>query len=350
MAFFAFSVWAFTALALGAPSGSHDAHAVNAKTSLTLLYQNNLNASDSGNHVGAILLDPMRQRDAREACQAIGESLLSRRTIDEHWDDFSHMFAYLSYSRVGGQHEKAYISDGVISLGNSRERTYSHSAGRDVELPVLCTQTSTGDVGSSSNKEILVRSGGNSYIGYRDQKSFRFLGIPYADAPERFEYAKLYSGHSDTIQATAYGPQCLQGGGGSEDCLFLNIQTPYIPKSGNKKGLKPVLFWIYGGGFTGGSSSDPLTDGGNLASREDIVVVSFNYRLSTLGFFAVPGTDIKGNYGISDQVVALEVRVACLFSIVADTDYCSGQSRTSPSLAVTLTASPLWVNLQALAL
>jgi len=53
-----------------------------------------------------------------------------------------------------------------------------------------------------------------------------------------------------------------------------------------------------GGGFNSGVGSSASTDGGNLASREDIVVVSFNYRLSTLGFLAIPGTNITGNYGI----------------------------------------------------
>src|ERR1700761_1404099 len=65
------------------------------------------------------------------------------------------------------------------------------------------------------------------------------------------------------------------------------------------------IVWIHGGGFTGGSGADPLSDGGNLASREDLVVVNINYRLSTLGFLAIPGTDIKGNFGIGDQIVAL---------------------------------------------
>ena len=308
MLFSVLSLWTFTALTLGGSLGNHDADAVNAKTSLTFLYQNNLNESDSANHVGAILLDPMEPQHAHEACQAIGESLLSRRTIEEHWDDFSTLFAYLVYSCLEKQHEGAHIDDGVVSLRSSRGRaSYSHIPEFHVKLPVLCTQTSTGNDTSSPDKTMLVRSGGNSYVGYRDQKSFRFLGIPYANPAERFKYAELYSGQSETIQTTEYGPQCLQAGGGSEDCLFLNIYTPYIPKDGDKKDLRPVLLWIYGGGFTGGSSSDPLTEGGNLASREDIVVVNFNYRLSNLGFFAVPGTDIKGNYGISDQVVALEV-------------------------------------------
>lgn len=69
--------------------------------------------------------------------------------------------------------------------------------------------------------------------------------------------------------------------------------------------LSSVLLWIHGGGFTGGVGSDPGSDGQQLASREDVVVVTFNYRLSTYGFLAVPGTDIKGNYGIGDQITAL---------------------------------------------
>lgn len=67
------------------------------------------------------------------------------------------------------------------------------------------------------------------------------------------------------------------------------------------------MFWIHGGGFTGGSGADSGSDGGNLASREDIVVVNINYRLSTLGFLAIPGTNVTGNYGIADQINALDV-------------------------------------------
>lgn len=278
--------------------------AANAKTSLTLLYQNNLNASDDADHVGAILLDPMNRQDAVEACHNIGESLFSRRTIEDHWDDFKHLFAYLFYSKKKSQH-KVHLSNGVASFDRSNNIAYSHFPDSGIELPVLCTQSSTGN--DSSSHETLVKSQGTSYIGYRDRKSFRFLGIPYANPPKRFEYSTLYSGRWETIQATEYGSQCMQIGGGSEDCLFLNIQTPYIPKQRDKEDLKPVMFWIHGGGFTGGSGAGPLTDGGNLASREDIVVVTINYRLSTLGFLAVPGTEVRGNYGIADQIVALEV-------------------------------------------
>ena len=68
-----------------------------------------------------------------------------------------------------------------------------------------------------------------------------------------------------------------------------------------------MLFSIHGGGFTGGDGGPTSgQDTGNFASREDIVGVEINYRLSTLGFLAIPGTDIKGNFGIGDQITALE--------------------------------------------
>jgi len=112
----------------------------------------------------------------------------------------------------------------------------------------------------------------------RDHLSFRFLGIPYADPFKRFAYSKPYSG-SGTISALSFGSPCLQSDSGSEDCLFLNIWTPYLPVDGSKsKSLKPVLFWIHGGGFTGGQASDGVYDGGNVVSRSDVVVVSINYR------------------------------------------------------------------------
>jgi hypothetical protein len=285
----------------------------NEKTSLTLLYQNNLNASDAANHIGAILLDPMHQQDVREACQEFGETLVSVTSLREHKEDFKHLFSWLAYSGKTKSDAHFYIREGMLSVSkDSDDFAVSNFPRRNARLPVLCTQTGNYSVieGTDRRPKLLrVVSEGNSYIGFRDQKSFRFLGIPYADPPQRFKKATPYSGKDKTIRATNYGSACAQSSGGSEDCLYLNIQTPYLPKKGSREGLKPVMFWIHGGGFTGGTGADPLTDGGNLASREDIVVVTINYRLSTLGFLAIPGTDITGNYGIGDQILALEVHI-----------------------------------------
>jgi hypothetical protein len=283
----------------------------NSATSLTLLYQNNLNASDDVNHVGFLLLDKDEQTQASAACAALNESLLSRATIQAYRADFIQSLSYVAYAGRAAPVQLYYINNGVVAVGGGAELSFPSFSSGDQKLPVLCTQSSSQSqpgtsVASVSNK-ISITSGKNTYIGYRNKKSFRFLGIPYANPPQRFKYSTPYSSTGKTIDATAYGPQCAQGGSGSEDCLFLNIQTPCIPKQGSEKDLRPVMFWIHGGGFTGGSGADPLSDGGNLASREDIVVVNINYRLSTLGFLAIPGTNITGNYGIADQITALQI-------------------------------------------
>lgn len=282
--------------------------ASNAESSLTLIYQNNLNASDDKNHIGAIILDPVSQANAAAACNSLNEKLLSKATLEQHKTDFLHALSYQDYSEYFDSGDGFYIDGGKVSIQNRLQFTSSQANSRK-QLPVLCTQSAnngSSNAGPVDGSQVTITSKSNTFIGYRNQKSFRFLGIPYADVPARWKYSSIYSKKGQTVQATAYGSQCAQGGSGSEDCLFLNIQTPYLPKSGSKRNLRPVLFWIHGGGFTGGTGADALSDGGNLASKEDIVVVSINYRLSTLGFLAIPGTDITGNYGIADQIIALD--------------------------------------------
>ncbi len=145
---------------------------------------------------------------------------------------------------------------------------------------------------------------------YRDRLSFRFLGIRYAPQPKRFTYSTPYSGSGESVSALSYGSQCAQGGGtGTEDCLFLNIWTNYLPKPGCSAAqdkLKPVMFWIHGGAFTGGTANDNTFDGGNIVSRGDVVLVAINYRLSTLGFLALDDGVTKGNFGLADQINALD--------------------------------------------
>ena len=93
----------------------------------------------------------------------------------------------------------------------------------------------------------------------------------------------------------------------SEDCLYLNVWTSAA--SPNDK--RPVMVWIYGGGFTGGSGGMTWYDGENLAAKGP-VIVTFNYRLGSLGFFAHPdlakesGHTGSGNYGMMDAIAALQ--------------------------------------------
>ena len=315
----------------------------NAASSLTFVFQNNLNASDDQNHVGAILLDPVQPASAEAACASIGETLLAQTTISNYSADFSEALAYLSFTYGTGPMYQ--IADGLVLRSQQHHLQYVDSS-RNQALPVLCTQSSKDSQApnstADSTNEVVVAAAGNAYVGFRNEKSFRFLGMRYADIPKRFVYSTIYSGTGNTINATAYGSQCVQVGGGSEDCLFLNIQTPYIPKLGSKENLRPVLFWIHGGGFTGGTGADPLSDGGNLASREDLVVVTINYRLSTLGFLAIPGTEIKGNFGIGDQITALQWVYANIASFGGDPEHITinGESAGAGSVRALLGSPP----------
>ncbi|TWB23122.1 para-nitrobenzyl esterase [Nitrospirillum bahiense] len=146
-----------------------------------------------------------------------------------------------------------------------------------------------------------------------------FKGIPYAEPPVgdlRWRPpvpARAWTGVRD---ARDFGHACLQPppsstgiySGGmapvSEDCLTLNVWTPAGAEH------LPVMVWIHGGALVGGSSSEPLYDGANLA-RRGIIVVSINYRLGLLGFLAHPALSaespqhLSGNYGLLDQIAAL---------------------------------------------
>jgi carboxylesterase type B len=92
----------------------------------------------------------------------------------------------------------------------------------------------------------------------------------------------------------------------SEDCLTVNVWTA----ADGPDDARPVLVWIYGGGFRTGTGASPRYDGDNLA-RKGLVVVTFNYRLGALGFLATPelsaeaGGEASGNYGLLDCVELL---------------------------------------------
>ena len=121
-------------------------------------------------------------------------------------------------------------------------------------------------------------------------------------------------------QAAEYGADCMQGRFGppppagapaprvpSEDCLFLNVWRPADPAARKL----PVMVWIHGGGFVGGSGALQGAAGGPFA-RQGVVLVTINYRLGRFGFFAFPALsserpdETKGNYAYMDQIAALQ--------------------------------------------
>jgi carboxylesterase type B len=187
------------------------------------------------------------------------------------------------------------------------------------ELPTLCTQSASVSTSKSDNNsanwQVQQFVGNKLLTGYRDHHVWKFRGVRFADKAERFTYSKAASFEDQgEVDATTAGADCSQPigevtSGSSEDCLFANVWTPYLPRMGDqdkKSQLKPVMLYLYGGGFTSGSGKNPNTDGTNLASRGDVVVVSVNYRVGTIGFLNLNDGIHKGNYGVSDMVTALE--------------------------------------------
>ena len=140
-----------------------------------------------------------------------------------------------------------------------------------------------------------------------------YKGIRFAAPPigsRRWAAPQPVGPWSGVYAADRFGPACIQPPSArqtSEDCLFLNV---WVPK--HKPGAKlPVMVWAYGGGFVEGAASDPRFDGTALA-RRGVVLVSLNYRLGTLGYFAHPALSAEspdrtsGNYGVLDLLAALQ--------------------------------------------
>ena len=156
-----------------------------------------------------------------------------------------------------------------------------------------------------------------------------FKGIPYAAPPlgdlrwrapqpaaawQGVRRAARFSAACFQAKTGAFGPWSAEyiaknamEGGSSEDCLYLNVWTAAAKPSEKR----PVLVWIYGGGFTSGSGDVPVYDGAGLAAK-GLVMITFNYRVGLLGFLAHPeltresGHGASGNYALLDMIAALD--------------------------------------------
>jgi len=164
--------------------------------------------------------------------------------------------------------------------------------------------------------------------GYRDGDVYTFKGIPYARA-ERFMPPQKPASHDGVLKCRVYGPKAPQGqtldfkGNPQSDndfgfqfvmepmdednCLVLNVWTKGLD-DGKKR---PVFVWFHGGGFATGSGHDlPCYEGRALAEKGDIVVVTVNHRLNTLGYFDMSGLGGRyadsANLGMQDLVKSLE--------------------------------------------
>ncbi|KAH8588440.1 Alpha/Beta hydrolase protein [Bisporella sp. PMI_857] len=198
--------------------------------------------------------------------------------------------------------------------------------------PQICDKQVNFSVGQ------IVKTSSGAVAGHAATKYpevSEYLGIPYAQAPVgnlRFAAPVKYSG-SSMLNGSVFGFSCPQlvsqaisptpdilaasnitdvglelfnlignppNVVHSEDCLHLNVWSK--PQSGEKQ--KAVMVYIHGGGFSGGTSSIPIFNGATLADREDVIIVSINYRLSILGFPGNPTA--QNNLAFLDQRLAME--------------------------------------------
>ncbi len=173
------------------------------------------------------------------------------------------------------------------------------------------------------NSQAIATTSYGKLEGIYEDGIYTFKGIPYALPPTgAFRWLpaqppKPWAGIRPANEYGAIAPQSTMPRGSgmgpdfssqpqSEDCLFLNIWTPGLDNA-----KRAVMFWIHGGGFIMGAGSEDFMEGGHLARRGDIVLVSINYRMGAVGFLnlkeitanRIPAT---GNEGLLDQAAALD--------------------------------------------
>ena len=182
-----------------------------------------------------------------------------------------------------------------------------------------------------------------------------FLGLPYAAAPVgelRWKAPEPPVKWKGERNATKFGAHCAQNhvfddiifedSGPSEDCLFLNV---YAPADFTDKSKLPVMFWIHGGGYAVGASSEPRHNGDFLPTK-GVVLVTINYRMGVFGFLAAAdlgheANGAAGNYGLLDMVAALQWVKTNITRFGGDPDNVTIFGESAGSFAVsTLMAAP----------
>jgi para-nitrobenzyl esterase len=193
-------------------------------------------------------------------------------------------------------------------------RTLSLGASLAVIALAFCTsREARANVAEGASRTIVTDQG--PLKGINTPTESKYLGIPYAAAPVgnlRWRPPEPPAHFKGVFQATQFGNFCPQpdfgSGPGNEDCLFLNVYVRNVGQNQQPPHGFPVMVWIHPGGLHDGAGSffDPTP----LVEKGGVIVVTINYRLGILGFFAHPALDaedhLRGNYGLMDQQLALK--------------------------------------------
>ncbi|KAJ8674898.1 hypothetical protein QAD02_010684 [Eretmocerus hayati] len=170
-----------------------------------------------------------------------------------------------------------------------------------------------------------------------------FRGIPYAEPPVgvlRFKPPQKIDYWDEPLFATSEeSKMCIQivprtkKLEGSEDCLYLNVFTPHTKF--NRVPLKPVMVWIHGGSYKNGNS-DRFFYGPDYLVEENVIVVTFNYRLGPLGFLNLQHKDALGNAGLKDQNLVLRWVKRNIINFGGDPDRITIFGQSAGAVAVDL--------------
>jgi len=196
------------------------------------------------------------------------------------------------------------LLSGILILSITFSLYAQQAADNDTAIPGPTVSTAAGIVRGVTEEDVSI-----------------FKGIPFAAPPVgeyRWRPPQPVDPWDGVRDASEFGPNCAQAGwprgsgtiaeGSSEDCLYLNLWTPANAKPGTKL---PVMVWLHGGAFVGGSGSGPGTFGNEFA-KQDVILMTINYRLGRLGHFAFPALtkehpdEPKGSYAFMDQIAALQ--------------------------------------------
>jgi para-nitrobenzyl esterase len=192
-----------------------------------------------------------------------------------------------------------------LTITNARAAV---GAGIALTLAAMGSGPAESDAGRRAGASTEVRLDGGRIRGVADGDVLRWRGIRYAQPPLgelRWRPPRPVPPWKGVRSASTSLRPCAQTSSNpkevsrNEDCLGVDVTAPARPA----RGPRPVMVWLHGGGFTAGSGSE--YDPRRLAVQGDVVVVTVDFRLGTLGYMSLPEMTDGGSYGLQDQQAAL---------------------------------------------